>query len=94
MYRFERLMKILKWYVRNRNHPEGCIVEYYIAEEAVEFCSKYIRNAKTVDVPKPHDSDCKVTGVGNPKLMIRDNLEQAHKIVLENFADVQPYISC
>ena len=35
MYPFERYMKILKGYVKNRNHPEGCIVESYIAEEAV-----------------------------------------------------------
>ena len=42
MYPFERYMKILKGYVRNRSRPEGCIVECYIAEEAVEFCSEYM----------------------------------------------------
>ncbi|CAM8953817.1 unnamed protein product [Rhodiola kirilowii] len=36
-YPFERYMKILKSYVRNRHRPEGCIVEEYITEEAVEF---------------------------------------------------------
>ena len=39
MYPFERFMKVLKGYVRNRNRPEGCIVECYIAEEAIEFCT-------------------------------------------------------
>ena len=42
MYPFERFMKVLKGYVRNRNHPKGCIVEYYIAEEAIEFCTEYL----------------------------------------------------
>ncbi|RVW62905.1 hypothetical protein CK203_059764 [Vitis vinifera] len=35
MYPFERFMKVLKGYVRNHNHPEGCIVECYIAEEVI-----------------------------------------------------------
>uniref|UniRef100_A0A803PU07 DUF4218 domain-containing protein n=1 Tax=Cannabis sativa TaxID=3483 RepID=A0A803PU07_CANSA len=48
MYPFERLMKVYKGYVRNRNRPEGCIVEAYIAEEAVEFCSEYITDVETI----------------------------------------------
>ncbi|XP_057802767.1 uncharacterized protein LOC131018047 [Salvia miltiorrhiza] len=42
MYPFERYMRVLKSYVRNRNRPEGCMAECYIAEEAVEFCSEYL----------------------------------------------------
>ena len=38
MYPFERYMRVLKGYVRNRTRPEGCIIECYIAKEAVEFC--------------------------------------------------------
>lgn len=37
MYPFERYMKVCKGYVRNRNHPESCIDECSIAEEAIEF---------------------------------------------------------
>ncbi|RVW89710.1 hypothetical protein CK203_047225 [Vitis vinifera] len=44
MYPFERFMKVLKGYVRNRNRPEGCIAECYIAEEAIEFCTEYLSN--------------------------------------------------
>ncbi|XP_073120666.1 uncharacterized protein [Henckelia pumila] len=51
MYPFERYMKILKGYVRNRNRPEGCIAECYIAEEAVEFCSDYLSNVHTIGIP-------------------------------------------
>ncbi|KAL5562732.1 hypothetical protein UlMin_032479 [Ulmus minor] len=48
----QKYMKILKGYVRNRHRPEGCIIECYIAEEAVEFCSEYLANARTIGVPK------------------------------------------
>ncbi|CAL8174093.1 unnamed protein product [Prunus armeniaca] len=41
MYPFERYMKVLKGYVQNRTRPEGCIAEWYIAEEAVEFCTEH-----------------------------------------------------
>ena len=32
----------LKGYVRNWHRPKGCIIECYIVEEAVEFCSEYL----------------------------------------------------
>ncbi|GJY59064.1 hypothetical protein Tco_0458956 [Tanacetum coccineum] len=47
MYPFERYMKKLKNYVRNKARPEGCIAEGYIAEEALTFCSHYLRNVPT-----------------------------------------------
>ena len=48
IYLFERFMKVLKGYVRNRNHIEGCIVEWYIVEEAIEFCTKYLSNVDAI----------------------------------------------
>ena len=42
MYSFERYMRVLKGYVRNRNKPEGCIVECYIVEEALHYCIEYL----------------------------------------------------
>ncbi|CAL2276857.1 unnamed protein product [Prunus armeniaca] len=51
MYPFERYMKVLKRYVMNRTHPEGCIAEWYIAEEAVKFCTEHLSNVSTVGVP-------------------------------------------
>ncbi|KAI5344771.1 hypothetical protein L3X38_012648 [Prunus dulcis] len=51
MYPFERYMKVLKGYVQNRTRPEGCIVERYIAEEAVEFCTQHLSDVSTVGVP-------------------------------------------
>ena len=51
MYPFERDMKRLKGYVRNRNHPEGCIAESYVAEEALEFCADYFANCDSIGLP-------------------------------------------
>ncbi|GKE50489.1 hypothetical protein Tco_1481747, partial [Tanacetum coccineum] len=47
MYQFERYMKKLKKYVQNKVKPDGCIAEGYIAEEALTFCSHYLRNVPT-----------------------------------------------
>ncbi|CAL2257854.1 unnamed protein product [Prunus armeniaca] len=93
MYPFERYMKVLKGYVQNRNRPEGCIVERYIAEEAVEFCTKHLSDVSTVGVPSSQKmgvlkplSSCTVI------LVDRDLLNQAHLYVLENMEEVLPYI--
>ncbi|CAL9010848.1 unnamed protein product [Prunus brigantina] len=37
--------------IMNRNHPEGCIAEWYIAKEAVEFCTEHLSDVSTVGVP-------------------------------------------
>ena len=63
IYPFKRLMKFLKGYVRNQNHPKGSVFEFYIAKEAVEFCSEYIGNTKAIGVPKPRHNGSKGTGV-------------------------------
>ena len=52
MYPFERYMKILKGYVRNWNWPEGCIVECYTYEEAIEFYNEYLSNVEAIGLPK------------------------------------------
>ena len=52
MYLVEGYMKILKGYTKNLHHLEAFIVERYIAEKAIEFCSEYIENEKSVGVLK------------------------------------------
>jgi len=42
MFPFERLMSVLRKYVWNRYRPEGCMVEGWSKEEAVEFCTYYL----------------------------------------------------
>ena len=48
MYPVKRYIKILKGYTKNLHRPEASIVERYIAEEAIEFCSECIEKAKPV----------------------------------------------
>ncbi|CAL2270697.1 unnamed protein product [Prunus armeniaca] len=93
MYPFERYMKVLKGYVQNRTRPEGCILERYIAEEAVEFCTEHLSDVSTVGGPSSQKM-----GVSKPlstctvSVVDRDLLNQAHLYVLENTEEVLPYI--
>jgi len=52
MYPIERCMKILKGCVKNPYRPEASIVERYIAEEAIEFCTNYMSEVEAIGVPK------------------------------------------
>nr|GEZ37452.1 hypothetical protein [Tanacetum cinerariifolium] len=47
MFSFERYMKKLKGYVRNKAKPEGLVVEGYVADEALTFSSHYFRDVTT-----------------------------------------------
>ena len=60
MYPFERFVKVLKGCVRNCNRPKGCIVECYIAEEAIEFCIEYLSNLDAIRIPISANIDQKV----------------------------------
>ncbi|GKA47822.1 reverse transcriptase domain-containing protein [Tanacetum coccineum] len=61
MYPFERYMKKLKSYVRNKAKPEGSIAEGYVAKEALTFSSHYFWDVmmkfnhpgRNVDCPPP-----------------------------------------
>jgi len=87
-------MKILKGYTKNLHRPEASIVERYIVEEAIEFCSKYIEKAKLVGLPKfRHDK--REGGKGSRRLHVItptvEDLQQAHLYVLNNNNEV---LSC
>ena len=41
-------MKVLKGYTKSQYRPEANIVERYVAEEAIEFCSEYINTATPI----------------------------------------------
>jgi len=50
MYLIERCVKILKGYVKNPYRPEASIVERYITEEAIEFCTNYMSEVEAIGV--------------------------------------------
>lgn len=96
MYPVECYMKILKGYVKNQYCPEGSIVERYIAEEAIEFCSSYLSRSVPVGLPKESDDgrrfgQCIRGGqcVERPRELVR----QVDLYVLNNTHEVQPYIA-
>jgi hypothetical protein len=53
MFPYERFLTVLKAYVWNRAHPEGCIMEGYTIEEVVECCVDYIKDGKSIGLPIP-----------------------------------------
>ena len=57
-------MKVLKSYVKNYNRPEGSIVENYIADESVEFCSEYLANADAIGLPNNTSHESKALSIG------------------------------
>ncbi|KAA0067725.1 uncharacterized protein E6C27_scaffold352G00380 [Cucumis melo var. makuwa] len=97
MYPFERYMKVLKGYVRNRNRAEGSIAEGYIVEEAIEFCTKFCQDNMSIGLGKAKERD-QNDDIGRPSSAAshirpeKEQLMQAHLYVLENTNDVQPYI--
>ncbi|CAL2254928.1 unnamed protein product [Prunus armeniaca] len=93
MYPFERYMKVLKGYVQNRTNPEGCIVEWYIAEEAIEFYTEHLYDVSTIGVPSSQKIGLSKPLLGcTVNLVDRYLLNQAHLYVLENMEEVLPYI--
>ena len=99
MYPIERYMKVLKGYVRNHTYPEGCIIENYIAEEAIEFCTNYQKGISAIgnplgrydlhrrpyNDPEQHIKGCVIEQVTHVEL------HQVHTYILNNSPEVEPY---
>jgi len=85
MYPIERYMKVLKGYTKNQHQPEASIVERYVAEECIEFCSQYIEGGKAVGLPETRHGQT-IGGKGtrgfNVVTMTRHEVSQAHLYVL------------
>ncbi|XP_042460326.1 uncharacterized protein LOC122043816 [Zingiber officinale] len=86
MYPFERCMKVLKSYVGSRKHPDGCIVQRYLAEEAIEFCSEYLNDVDPIGVPQSI-RDSKANGSGlqacNTPIIVQQ-VDLEHKTFLKS----------
>lgn len=84
-------MKILNGYVRNRYKPEGCIIECYIAEEDVGFCSEYLANTQTIGILREVAERINIRS--GFKVIPTDYkiLCEAHYYVLQNTTVVDPY---
>ncbi|XP_076901111.1 uncharacterized protein LOC143555453 [Bidens hawaiensis] len=95
MYPFERYMGFLKDYVRNRNRPEGSIVEGYASEKAIEFCTGYLEGVKSIGVPQSLHMG-KLEGVGGVGMETffptYDCLQLAHLVVLKHMTCIEPFV--
>jgi len=106
MYPVERRLYTLKRYVRNRARPEGSIVEAYIADECLTFCSTYMDDVETRFNREPGNvgfSDEKAYGAdvfghgvrftSTAELVYDDGgLDQMVWYVLNNYSQVEEYI--
>ena len=95
MYPFERFMRTLKSMVRSKSRPEACIIECYVAEEAVVFCSEYVAKANVIGLSVPKNIYGETgRGLFGPKMLFvpSDELNIAHLYVLRNMAIIQQYV--
>ena len=95
MFLFERLMSILRKYVRNRHRQEVCMVNGWSTEETVEFCTYYM-DTKRIGVPiSRHEGRLGGKGTIDQQLAVVDDLvafRQAHFNVLQQASVVSPYV--
>lgn len=95
MYPFKRNMKTIKGYVHNHYRSERYIAEFYIAEEALEFCAGYLLNMQTIGNSPRYVKNSSIQmaiGGGKSVLVEYKLLSRAHLYVLQNTEEVQPLI--
>ena len=94
MYPFERFMGILKHYCQNRYRPEASIVEGYLDEEVIDFCTEYMQQ-QPIGVPlSKHEG--RLAGEGSASVghhPPRDLIDKAHFTVLHHTTEVHPFIA-
>ena len=96
MYPVERYMKILKGYMKNPRHPEGSIIERYVAEECIEFCTSYLAGQNPIGIPiNRHEGRSLGKGTRGERVKSKNPIEvsQAHFYILNNTDAVAPFIS-
>ncbi|KAL0386229.1 UNVERIFIED_CONTAM: hypothetical protein Sradi_3017200 [Sesamum radiatum] len=96
MYPIERYLLTLKRYVRNRAYPEGSIARGYLMDECMNFCSRYLSDVETKENRTPRNYDCdetmgRVVGKGERFFIDSCTLLQAHRYILSNTDEVEPF---
>lgn len=105
---FCRYLYRLKQYVTNKAHPEGSLVEGYIAEECLTFCSMYMNDIETQfnkverNYERRKDGQNKLfifSDTARPLATTGDyvtadaiSLKQMHSYVLKNCDDILEYM--
>jgi hypothetical protein len=95
MYQFERFMTILKKYVHNQSHPEGCMVQGWATKEVIEFAIDYM-DLQAIGKPiSCHEGRLSEKGTrGHTTFNVNYvTYTQAHFVVLQQSVPVAPYVS-
>ena len=96
MFPYERHMVIMKGYVRNRNHPEGCMIEGYTTEEVIECYADYIKGGRPIGVPvRRHEGRLSGKGTRGRKTFIdttQEKVLEAHFSVMHELQIMAPYV--
>jgi hypothetical protein len=87
IFLYERFLAVLKIYVQNRAHLEGCIMEGYTTEEVVECYVDYIKDVKWIGLPIPlHEGRLRGSGRMGQKIFVDRGyslVSKAHFSVLQ-----------
>jgi len=95
MYQFERCIKIFKGYVNNPYRLEASIIERYITEEAIEFCTTYMSEVDVIGVSRSrYEGRQEGKDTRGVRIVRKDQQQvlQAHLYILNNTDDALPYI--
>ncbi|XP_065849621.1 uncharacterized protein [Euphorbia lathyris] len=109
MYPFERFLRTLKDFVKNKAQPEGSIAEAYIAKECLTFCSLYLRGVETkfnqeernYDGDQVHDvggffvftPSARPLGASKCTMLSQMEFDKIQWYILNNSAEIDDYLS-
>jgi len=89
-------MKILKGYLKNQYRPESSIIERYISEESIDFCSEYLSKAKYIGVHEKCWHSRRLISKSSKGVHViskyREEVLQVHLYILNNIDEVLPYL--
>lgn len=98
MYPFERYMKGLKGFVKNKAKPEGSMAQGYLREESIgfinEYLSEYTATTKRAwdDKEEPAMYDEILEGAKKDRPMTAEFRKLIHGFVLNNTEHMVPYV--
>ena len=96
-------MKVFKSYVKNKNRPKGCIAANYTVEESIKFCVGYVEGIEYIESRTSRNESWddeegevgqygKALSSGTSIELHKTTLLQAHRWVLHNIDEIQPWI--
>lgn len=96
-------MKVFKSYVKNKNRTEGCITENYTVEESIKIFVGYLEGMDYIEsMPSRNEAwddeegevgqYGKALSSGTSIELDKTSLLQAHRWVLHNVDEIQPWI--